>query len=95
MRTISIRSWVQVCVFAALCLLLPTVVADQYYMSIAVLTMLVIGLCVSWNIAGGFAGMFSFAHTIFIALGAILPALLAIHHGISPPPMMRGVTPAS
>ena len=79
------RTWVQICLFAAICVAISIAFADDYYyMNIAVLTLLVAGLCVSWNLAGGFAGLFSFAHTIFIALGAILPAFLAIQHGVNP-----------
>ena len=84
MSRISKNSWIGLGTFAVFCALIPLVLADQYYMNIAVLTMITIGLCVSWNIVGGISGLFSFAHTIFIALGALMPALLAIHHGVNP-----------
>ena len=57
--------------------LVSLAILDPYYLNVAILALLTTMLCVSWNLTGGFGGMFSFAHTLFIAFGAILPVVLA------------------
>jgi branched-chain amino acid transport system permease protein len=37
-----------------------------------------------WNILGGYAGQFSFGHSLFFGLGAYVSTLLFIHLGLSP-----------
>lgn len=54
---------------------LPTWLSP-YYLGIANLTALYIGLALAWNIAGGIAGQLSLGHSLFRALGALLPAVL-------------------
>lgn len=38
-------------------------------------------LAISWNILGGFAGYWSFGHTVFIGIGAFSAALFSMHVG--------------
>ena len=37
-----------------------------------------------WNILGGYAGQFSFGHSLFFGLGAYVSTLLFINLGLSP-----------
>ncbi|GAB4255634.1 MAG: hypothetical protein Kow0092_00910 [Deferrisomatales bacterium] len=41
-------------------------------------------LCISWNMVFGYAGLFSFGHVAFAAVGGYTSALLAEHAGVSP-----------
>lgn len=41
-------------------------------------------LCISWNMVFGFAGLFSFGHVAFAAVGGYTSALLAENVGLSP-----------
>ncbi|NIO08167.1 MAG: hypothetical protein GTO40_09260 [Deltaproteobacteria bacterium] len=41
-------------------------------------------LAISWNIVFGYAGLFSFGHVAFSAVGGYTSALLAAHVGLSP-----------
>lgn len=41
-------------------------------------------LCISWNMIFGYAGLFSFGHVAFAAVGGYTSALLAEHAGVSP-----------
>ena len=43
-------------------------VADNYWLDIMVFALWYAYLCVTWNIIGGFAGQFSFAHPVFVCL---------------------------
>ncbi len=55
----------------------------DYYLGIAVKTLIYIGLAVAWNLIGGFAGQLSLGHSVFIAIGALLPSALLIKEGIN------------
>ncbi len=39
-----------------------------------------VGLALSWNILGGYAGYWSFGHTVFIGIGAFVAGKLALIH---------------
>ena len=54
-----------------------------YYLGIANLTLFYLGLAAAWNIVGGIAGQISLGHSLFFAVGALLPAVL-LNFGVNP-----------
>lgn len=48
----------------------------EYYSGIATKTLIFIGLAMAWNIVGGIGGQLSLGHSVFIGLGALLPAAM-------------------
>jgi branched-chain amino acid transport system permease protein len=63
--------------------LLPLALSSSWVNG-AILTMLFVYLCVSWNIVGGIAGQFSIGHSLFLAAGAYTSTLLSLHLGVTP-----------
>lgn len=51
-------------------------VIPEYYSGIATKTLIFIGLALAWNIVGGIGGQLSLGHSVFIGLGALLPAAM-------------------
>ncbi len=50
----------------------------EYYSGIATKTLIFIGLAMAWNIVGGIGGQLSLGHSVFIGLGALLPAAIML-----------------
>ncbi|MBN8963478.1 MAG: branched-chain amino acid ABC transporter permease [Rhizobiales bacterium] len=50
----------------------------EYYSGIATKTLIFIGLAMAWNIVGGIGGQLSLGHSVFIGLGALLPAAMLL-----------------
>ncbi len=71
--------------FGAICLILPIVFPDNYYVTVVGLTIFInIILAVSLNLLMGFAGQISLGHAAFFGLGAYSSAILTIRYGINP-----------
>jgi len=51
---------------------------------VTILTFLFGGLALSWNIAGGYAGMISFGHAAFFGIGAYTSTILLLHYDLTP-----------
>ncbi len=68
----------------ALLALLIGFVRNPFYLDIIIMIFLWGMLASSWNIAGGYAGMFSLGHGAFIGLGAYMSSMLFIHFKLSP-----------
>ncbi len=66
----------------ALCLCMPFIL-PAYYLHLAILCLIYIGLSLSWNIIGGIAGQFSLAHSLFVAIGAIFTSALVMNVGLN------------
>jgi branched-chain amino acid transport system permease protein len=60
------------------------VVRNPFYLDILIMILLWGMLASSWNIAGGYAGMFSLGHGAFIGIGAYTSSMLFIHFKLSP-----------
>lgn len=65
-----------------LLVLLPAVL-QGYYLHIATLALVYAALASAWNIVGGFTGQISLAHSVFVGIGAVLPAALLLRSGIA------------
>lgn len=58
-------------------------VSPTYYLHLAILCLVYIGLSLSWNIIGGIAGQLSLAHSLFVAIGAIFTSALVLRLGFN------------
>lgn len=70
--------------FVALVILPFAVTRSAYLQDILFLVYIKAVLAVAWNIAGGFAGVFSIGHSIFFGVSAYTVALLFNHFSVSP-----------
>lgn len=62
---------------------LPWTLAPQWvHIMIMIFLFTIMGQ--GWNILGGYAGQFSFGHSLFFGLGAYTSTLMFIHWGLSP-----------
>jgi branched-chain amino acid transport system permease protein len=57
---------------------------NPFYLDVLIMILLWALLASSWNIAGGYAGMFSLGHGAFIGIGAYASSMLFIHFKLSP-----------
>jgi branched-chain amino acid transport system permease protein len=55
----------------------------SYYLHIATLTLVYVGLGAAWNIVGGITGQISLAHSLFVGAGAMVSSALLLHSGIN------------
>jgi branched-chain amino acid transport system permease protein len=57
---------------------------DRYGLDVGIFALWYAYLCITWNIVGGFAGEFTFAHPVYVAIGGYTSAVLLAHWHISP-----------
>jgi branched-chain amino acid transport system permease protein len=74
----SVPFWAAILVAASLPLWLPS-----YQLSIAILTLVYVGMALSWNLLGGIGGQISLAHSLFLGIGSHLAAALFLTYGIN------------
>lgn len=55
----------------------------SYYLNIATLTLIYVGLALAWNIVGGMAGQISLAHSLFVGSGALIASALLSSVGLN------------
>jgi branched-chain amino acid transport system permease protein len=58
--------------------------SGEFWLDLAVLTLVWAGIACAWNILAGYAGQFSLGHAAYIGIGAYTPTLLASKNGLSP-----------
>jgi branched-chain amino acid transport system permease protein len=58
--------------------------SGEFWLDLAVLTLVWAGIACAWNILAGYAGQFSLGYSAYIGIGAYTPALLASKYGLSP-----------
>ncbi len=63
---------------------LPSVLPNDYVVTVLILCMLHAVLASSWNFLMGISGIFSFGHQAFYGVGAYVSALLAMRAGLDP-----------
>src|SRR5581483_7095906 len=68
----------------ALLLPLPLVLASQYWLHFAIMTLYAALLGQAWNLLGGYGGQRSFGHAAFFGTGAYAAAILQLRLGLSP-----------
>lgn len=64
----------------------------DYYAGVATKTLIFVGLALAWNVVGGIAGQLSLGHSVFIGLGALLPAAMFLKLSV---PVYVGVVAAA
>jgi branched-chain amino acid transport system permease protein len=82
MRGLSGTGWFVIFTVLAALHCMPWIMPQ--YVHIMIMTFLFAAMGQGWNILGGYAGQFSFGHSIFFGLGAYTSTLLYIHAGVSP-----------
>ncbi len=55
----------------------------SYYLGIATLTLVYVGLALAWNIVAGISGQMSLGHSLFVGIGALLSSALLIRLGVN------------
>lgn len=65
-------------------LILPGFITSPVWITVLNIFFYYAVVSMSWNIVFGFAGLFSFGHMAFAAIGGYISALLAIHLELSP-----------
>jgi branched-chain amino acid transport system permease protein len=56
----------------------------DYWLSILISTLVAIAFAIAWNLAAGYAGVFSLGHHLFYGVGAYVSTLLLLKAGLSP-----------
>jgi len=74
--------WFVILVVLASLHFMPWVMPEHVH--IMIMTLLFAAMGQGWNILGGYAGQFSFGHSVFFGLGAYTSTLLYIHAGLTP-----------
>lgn len=73
-------------IFFSVIILLPVLLGHSSFFTQNILFIIYIKaiLSSSWNIAGGYAGLFDIGHSLYFGIAAYTVALLSCHYGISP-----------
>lgn len=79
----SVR-WGLAAPFVGLLLALPFVITNRFYLHIVILALIFAALNLTWNLVLGVAGILSFAHLAFFAIGGYTASVLALHAGWTP-----------
>ncbi|MFZ0448720.1 MAG: branched-chain amino acid ABC transporter permease [Desulfatiglandaceae bacterium] len=76
------RTWITIGIALVVLHILPWVVPNILHIMIMIFLYTIMGE--GWNVLGGYAGQFSFGHSVFFGIGAYVSTLLFIHFGLSP-----------
>lgn len=68
----------------ALLLAFPSVVTSDQFVTAAITALLGVFMVQCWNLAAGYAGLFSLGHSVFIGIGAYASTMLFLKAGVSP-----------
>ncbi len=79
-----ILSWKYVFLATSAFVLLPLVIRSNYFLHILIMILFFGYLGTCWNILGGFMGLHSVGHALFVGCGAYVSTLLFIHLGLTP-----------
>jgi len=81
-RRLGPWTWIVIGAAAAALHLLPWVFPDILHIMIMIFLFALMGQ--GWNVLGGYAGQFSFGHTLFFGIGAYVSTLFFVHLGLTP-----------
>ncbi len=81
-RGLGFQAWIAIAVVLGALHALPWVVPSVLHIMIMIFLYAIMGQ--GWNVLGGYAGQFSFGHSLFFGIGAYVSTLLFIHFGLSP-----------
>lgn len=78
------RHWLSILIAIAVMAALPVITQDTYLLHVLILAMIFGIFASAWNFVTGYAGLKTFGHHAFFALGAYGSALIGINAGLSP-----------
>lgn len=82
-RGLGWKKWLTIGLIVVALHFLPWKIPPEYvHIMIMIFLFTIMGQ--GWNILGGYAGQFSFGHSLFFGLGAYTSTLMFIHWGLSP-----------
>lgn len=81
-RSLGWRAWVLLTLVFAAAHALPLVAPKMVHSLIMIMLFAVMGQ--GWNVLSGYAGQFSFGHSLFFGLGAYTSSLLYVKLGVTP-----------
>ena len=81
-RGLTRQTWIALGIVLALLHLLPWAVPQVVHIVIMIYLFATMGQ--AWNVLGGYAGQFSFGHSLFFGLGAYVSTVLYLKLGITP-----------
>lgn len=81
-RRLSVKAWIGVGVLLLVLHSLPWFAPDLIHTMIMIFLMAIMGQ--GWNVLSGYAGQFSFGHSLFFGIGAYTSTLLFVKLGLSP-----------
>ena len=67
-----------------LLMIFPGIITSDQFITVAITALLAIFMAQCWNLAAGYAGLFSLGHSVFLGIGAYTSTLLFIKAGVSP-----------
>lgn len=73
-----------VAIFAAICLVIPILTKNEYYLRVFCEIFFFAALGSAWNILGGFGRQISWCSASFFSMGAYTTMLLYVNYGITP-----------
>lgn len=81
-KGLSLNAWITAGALVLALHILPWVVPSILHIMIMIFLFALMGQ--GWNVLGGYAGQFSFGHSLFFGLGAYVSSLFYVHVGLSP-----------
>jgi len=81
-RELGRKTWFAIIVVLAGLHVLPWVLPSILHIMIMIFLFTLMGQ--GWNVLGGYAGQFSFGHSLFFGLGAYVSSLLFVHLALTP-----------
>jgi len=81
-RKFYLRTWIIIGIALVVLHILPWAAPNVLHIMIMIFLYTTMGE--GWNVLGGYAGQFSFGHSVFFGIGAYTSTLLFVHFGFSP-----------
>ena len=81
-RTLGRGTWIVILGVLAGLHVLPWIAPNILHIMIMIFLFTLMGQ--GWNVLGGYAGQFSFGHSVFFGVGAYVSSLLFVHLGLTP-----------
>ena len=78
------KRYIPIAALLVIGLLAPAALRNQFYMQSAIFVVLYMYWASSWNILGGYTGLFALGNGLYIGVGGYVVAVLSVHLGISP-----------
>lgn len=80
----TLKKFIPMAILIVVGLFVPTVLKSQFYMQSAIYVVIYMYWASSWNILGGYTGLFALGNGVYIGVGAYVTAVLFVYCGITP-----------